>query len=47
LSTEGFSPLKNIPEKIITLEKKEFIIPEKYNKVVPFMGGEKIEWSVV
>jgi hypothetical protein len=30
LSTEGFSPLKNIPEKIITLAKKEFIISEKY-----------------
>ena len=39
--------LRGIPEKIITLEKKEFIIPEKYWDVVPFKAWEKIKWSVV
>jgi dihydroorotase len=39
--------LKNIPEKIITLAKKEFIISEKYWDVVPFKSWKKIEWSIV
>jgi len=39
--------LHSLPQKIITLEKKEFIIPEKYGEVVPFKAGEKINWSVV
>jgi len=39
--------LKNIPQKTITLENKEFIVPEKYWDVVPFMAGKKIKWSVV
>ena len=39
--------LRSIPEKIITLEKKEFTVPEKYSEVVPFMNGQTIEWSVV
>ena len=55
LSTESFSSLnlekkdkiRSIPEKIITLEKKEFIIPKKYGEVVPFMAGEKINWSII
>jgi hypothetical protein len=38
LSTDGFNHLKNIPQKTITLEKKDFIIPEKYGEVVPFMN---------
>jgi len=34
-------------EKKITLEKKEFLIPEKYGEVVPMFAGEKLSWSVV
>jgi dihydroorotase len=34
-------------KKEIVLEKKDFIVPEKYNDVVPFMNGQKIERSLV
>ncbi len=34
-------------KKSITLEKKDFVIPNSYNNIVPFMGGQKIEWSLV
>ena len=43
----NWEDLRSIPEKAITLEKKEFIIPEKFWDVVPFKNGEKIEWSIV
>lgn len=36
----------NPPEKIINLEKKDFIIPENYGNVVPFMFGKTISWSI-
>jgi len=39
--------MRSIPKKEITLEKKEFTIPKKYGEVVPFMNGEKIEWSII
>ena len=39
--------IRNIPEKVFTLEKKEFTIPNKFWDVVPFKNGEKIEWSIV
>lgn len=32
--------------KVITLEKKDFIVPEKYGEVVPFMANEKLTWSI-
>jgi len=43
----GNSGLHSLPEKTITLEKKDFTIPEKYWEVVPFMNGKKIGWSVI
>ena len=39
--------LDNFSEKEIILEKKEFVIPEKYWEVVPFMAGQKINWSII
>jgi len=33
--------------KEITLEKKDFIIPNQYSDVVPFMAGNTINWSYV
>jgi len=37
----GIKPLK----KEIILEKKEFLVPEKYGSVVPMFAGEKLAWS--
>lgn len=37
----GIKPLK----KDITLERKEFLVPEKYGDVVPMFAGEKLDWS--
>jgi len=37
----GLKPIK----KDITLEKKEFLVPEKYGDVVPMFAGEKLGWS--
>jgi len=34
------------PKKEIILEEKEFTIPSEYSKVVPFMAGKKINWSI-
>jgi len=34
-------------KKEIVLEKKEFIVPEKYWDVVPFMAWEKLAWSII
>lgn len=36
-----------INKKEIFLEKKDFLVPEKYGNVVPFMAGEKIKWSII
>lgn len=35
----------NPPEKIITLTKQDFTIPEIYWNVVPFLWGKTISWS--
>ncbi len=34
-------------QKQIVLEKKDFVVPEKYSNVVPFMAGKKLNWSIV
>ncbi|NKQ40897.1 MAG: dihydroorotase [Sulfurovum sp.] len=39
----GITPQK----KTITLEKKPFLVPEKYGSVVPMFAGMEIEWSVI
>jgi dihydroorotase len=33
-------------KKIITLEKKDFVIPEMYWEVVPFRHWRTISWSI-
>lgn len=38
----GIKPIK----KEITLEKKDFMIPENYWDVIPFMAWETIKWSL-
>ena len=43
----GEAGINSLPEKIVTLEKKEFIVPKKYSEVVPFMNEKTIEWSIV
>jgi dihydroorotase len=37
-----FKPL----EKIVVLEKKPFIVPAIYDRVVPMYAGEEISWSI-
>ena len=37
----GLKPIK----KEIALEKKEFLVPQKYGDVVPMFAGEKLGWS--
>ena len=37
----------NIKNKKILLEQKEFKVPNSYNSIVPFMGGEKINWRII
>lgn len=32
--------------KTVTLEKKDFLVPEKYGDVVPYKAGETISWSL-
>ena len=34
-------------EKKVTLEKKDFIVPEIYGEVVPFMAWKTVSWSVI
>lgn len=34
-------------DKNITLEKKTFLVPDKYDDIVVFCGGEEISWSVL
>jgi dihydroorotase len=34
-------------KKIITLLKKEFLVPEIYGEVVPFMNSKTISWSII
>ncbi|CAA6808473.1 MAG: Dihydroorotase (EC [uncultured Sulfurovum sp.] len=35
-----------IPNKTITLEEKEFTVPQKYADVVPMYAGEKLKYSI-
>ncbi|HIP52361.1 MAG TPA: dihydroorotase, partial [Campylobacterales bacterium] len=37
----------NVPEKTVTLEKKEFTVPSKYAEVVPMYAGEILKYSIV
>ncbi len=34
-------------EKIVTLEKKDYIVPKNYGEVVPFMAWKTVSWSVI
>ncbi len=36
----------NPNDKIIILEKKDFIVPKKYSDIVPFKAWETISWSI-
>jgi len=36
-----------VAQKTITLEKKSFIVPQKYGTVVPMYAGEKIAYSII
>ena len=36
-----------IPEKSIKLEKKSFIVPQKYGTVVPMYAGEELAYTIV
>jgi len=36
----------NIPTKVVTLEKKNFLVPSKYNEVVPMYAGEELKYSI-
>lgn len=35
------------PEKLITVSKREFSVPERYGNVVPMFAGEQLAWSIV
>ena len=39
--------LKFEKDKIITLEKKPWQVPQNYGEVVPFMAGQSLTWQVV
>ena len=39
----GVEPIK----KIVTLERREFIVPDNYGGVVPMYAGEKLPYSIV
>jgi len=34
-------------QKNITLEKKEFLVPQRYTEVVPMFAGEKLSWRYI
>ncbi|HGZ70544.1 MAG TPA: dihydroorotase [Nitratifractor sp.] len=34
------------PKKSILLEKKEFIVPDSYGEIVPFLAGKSLQWSI-
>ncbi len=36
-----------IPQKSITLEKKPFVVPQKYDNVVPMYAGETLAYSII
>lgn len=35
-----------LPKKVVTLEKKDFMVPDEYAGVVPALAGETIKWSI-
>lgn len=35
-----------VPEKIVTLEKKPFVVPAKYGNVIPMYAGETLKYSI-
>ncbi len=37
----------NIKNKKVLLKKSEFLIPNSYNSVVPFMANQKIQWRII
>ena len=37
----------NVPNKIVTLEKKPFVVPQKYGTVVPMYAGETLTYSII
>ena len=36
----------NVPNKVVTLEKKSFIVPDKYDTVVPMYAGETLQYTI-
>ena len=42
VSIYGISPR----QKVVTLVKKDFIVPEKYGDIVPYKAWETIAWSI-
>ncbi len=36
-----------VPQKSITLEKKPFVVPQKYDNVVPMYAGETLAYSII
>jgi len=37
----------DVPQTTIVLEKKPFVVPEKYGEIVPMYAGETIDYSIV
>ncbi len=37
----------SVPKKIVTLEKRPFLVPNKYGDVVPIYAGETIKYSII
>jgi dihydroorotase len=35
-----------IPKKIVTLEKKKFIVPNRYGEVIPMYAGKELKYSI-
>ena len=35
-----------VPNKVVTLEKRPFMVPAKYGEVVPMFAGEEIKYSI-
>ncbi len=36
-----------VPQKSITLEKKPFVVPQKYDNVIPMYAGETLAYSII
>ena len=37
----------NVAQKTVTLEEKPFVVPQKYNEVVPMYAGETLRYSII